>query len=58
MGEVLYKLPQKCCVIHCHATGIPSAGFDFFVCCDCCDELERLLEEIGGDGSKSPIAGE
>jgi len=35
---------EKCCGKGCQNRGEPQEGFDFFLCDDCAEELERCLE--------------
>jgi len=36
----------RCCIKGCSRTGIPSNGYDFFVCDDCCRELDRRIRKL------------
>lgn len=35
---------QKCCFKGCVRTGLPPDGFDFYVCDECGEELDRLIQ--------------
>jgi len=38
---------QKCCCKGCELRGVPSEGFDFYVCDGCLEELDRCLQAEG-----------
>lgn len=38
-------LAKKCCMKGCDRVGVPSVGFDFFACEECCEELNNLIQE-------------